>query len=101
MSDKLLLSFEELKKSFLNLTTKLKNIDEPILILLQKKIDDIDKEINNIIINHDTKNNINLSEEDIERIEVEKKADNIFKTFLPYMLLYNMSNSLVEENELL
>jgi len=101
MSDKLLLTFEVLQQSFANLTSKMKNIDDVTLIMLQKKLDDIDKEINNIIINYDKKNNINLSEEDIERIEVDEKADKIFKAFLPYMMLYNMSNTLIEENDIL
>ena len=101
MSDKLLLSYQILQQSFSNLKNRIKNIDDAILIMLQKKIDIIDEEINNIIINHDTKNNTNLSEKDIQRIEDDEKANKMFKDFLPYMLLYNLSNTITEENNLL
>ena len=88
---KLQLSFKVLQKSFLNLKNRIENIDDVKLIILQKKIDDLDKEINNIIIDYDKNNTNNLTEEDIERIEIDEEANKLFKKFLPYMLMYSLS----------
>tara|TARA_Y100001958_G_C21074308_1_gene432775 strand:- start:77 stop:367 length:291 start_codon:yes stop_codon:yes gene_type:complete len=95
MSNKLLLSFEILQKSFKNLENRTENISENKLEILRKKIDELDEEINNIIIESDKQNNVNLSVEDIERIEIDEEANKIFKAFFPYMLIYSLS---IKEN---
>ena len=87
-----ILSFDTLLSSFKNLENRIENINEHKIKTIQDKIDKLNEEINNIIIEYDTQNNVYLSVEDIERIETDEKANKIFKAFLPYMLLYSITS---------
>jgi hypothetical protein len=98
--DFLNLKFSLLKKEFKTLKTKLVNnnknkikVDSFTKIrLLLNNFDIIVNDIEEIIVSLDLDNEWTLTDNDINRINNNRETNNLFKTFLPYMLTYKVMN---------
>ena len=108
--DFLNLKFSLLKKKFKTLKTKLVNnnknkikIDSFTKIkLLLNNFDIIVNNIEEVIVSLDLENEWTLTDNDIKRINNNRETNNLFKTFLPYMLTYkvinDVNNNISEKN---
>lgn len=98
--DFLNLKFSLLKKEFKTLKTKLVNnnknkikVDSFTKIrLLLNNFDIIVNNIEEVIVSLDLENEWTLTDNDINRINNNRETNNLFKTFLPYMLTYKVMN---------
>ena len=98
--DFLNLKFSLLKKEFKTLKTKLVNnnknkikVDSFTKIrLLLNNFDIIINNIEEVIVSLDLDNEWTLTDNDINRINNNRETNNLFKTFLPYMLTYKVMN---------
>lgn len=98
--DFLNLKFSLLKKEFKTLKTKLVNnnknkikVDSFTKIrLLLNNFDIIINNIEEVIVSLDLDNEWTLTDNDINRINNNRETNNLFKTFLPYMLTYKIMN---------
>lgn len=98
--DFLNLKFSLLKKEFKTLKTKLVNnnknkikVDSFTKIrLLLNNFDIIVNDIEEVIVSLDLDNEWTLTNNDINRINNNRETNNLFKTFLPYMLTYKVMN---------
>lgn len=62
---------------------------------LYSDINDISRRINTLIAEIDSKS-INLTHEDKQRVQDEEHVKEMFETFLPYFILFNISKSLTQ-----
>ena len=60
------------------------------LRLLINNIDNLVNIIDDINISFDIEGKCKLTEEDLERININRETNKIFKTFIPYMLTYKL-----------
>ena len=60
------------------------------LRLLINNIDNLVNIIDDINISFDIEGKWKLTEEDLERININRETNKIFKTFIPYMLTYKL-----------
>ena len=103
------LNFSLLEKTYTKLKEKLKNnknnkIEVDTLTKLRYLLNNFDCLINNVddtIVSLDNVGKWKLTYEDINRINCNRETNELFKTFLPLMLAYNLyknSNTIDDNN---
>jgi hypothetical protein len=105
------LNFSLLEKTYTKLKEKLKNnknnkIEVDTLSKLRYLLNKFDCLINNVddtIVSLDNVGKWKLTHEDIDRINCNRETNELFKTFLPLMLTYNLyknSNTIDDNNNI-
>lgn len=105
------LNFSLLEKTYTKLKEKLKNnknnkIEVDTLSKLRYLLNNFDCLINNVddtIVSLDNVGKWKLTNEDIDRINCNRETNELFKTFIPLMLTYNLyknSNTIDDNNNI-
>lgn len=105
------LNFSLLEKTYTKLKEKLKNnknnkIEVDTLSKLRYLLNNFDCLINNVddtIVSLDNVGKWKLTQEDIDRINCNRETNELFKTFLPLILTYNLyktSNTIDDNNNI-
>ena len=90
------LNYNLLTSAFNKMKEKIKKkdtIEIDTICKLRLLIDNIDNLVNiidDINISFDIEGKCKLTEEDLERININRETNKIFKTFIPYMLTYKL-----------